>query len=60
MEGEKAVEESEEDLAEQKRINELESKRQRQREVAGASAMLIAGIPLYLYHWKTIQKEGKR
>lgn len=34
--------------------------RQRQREVAGAIAMILVGSPLYLYHWKTIQKDSKR
>lgn len=56
----KEASQSAEDIAKQKRINEEETTRQRQREVAGASAMLIAGIPLYLYHWKTIQKESKK
>lgn len=43
----------------QNRINEIENKRQREREVAEAGAMLIIGIPLYLYHWKTIKKESR-
>lgn len=55
----KEASQSAEEIAKQKRINEEETTRQRQREVAGASAMLIAGIPLYLYHWKTIQRESK-
>lgn len=55
--GKEAIQ-SEEEISKQKKINDAETQRQRQREVAGASAMLIAGIPLYLYHWKTIQKEA--
>ncbi len=35
----------------------LENTRQRQRTVSEASAMILVGIPLYLYHWKLIQKE---
>lgn len=33
--------------------------RQRQRDFSNAVAMIIVGTPLYLYHWKTIQKESK-
>lgn len=36
-----------------------EQKRQRQRELANSVAMLVVGTPLYLYHWKTIQREAK-
>jgi len=34
--------------------------RQRQREFTGAFAMIAVGLPLYLYHWKTIQKENRK
>ena len=44
----------------QKRDNDLENKRQRERELSGALAMILVGFPLYKYHWKTIQKEGKK
>lgn len=30
---------------------------QRQREAAGALAMIIVGLPLYLYHWRIIKNE---
>lgn len=43
----------------QKLIQERETKRQRERELSGSIAMLAVGLPLYLYHWKTIQKENK-
>lgn len=33
-----------------------QTRSQNQREVSNALAMLAVGIPLYLYHWKTIQK----
>lgn len=29
----------------------------RQRQAANAIALLIVGIPLFAYHWKTIRKE---
>ena len=38
---------------------ERETVRQRQRELSGSLAMIAVGLPLYLYHWKTIQKENK-
>lgn len=44
---------------EDKKRNEEENRRQRQREVSGAVSMIVVGVPLYLYHWKTIQKENK-
>ena len=34
--------------------------RNRQREFTGAFAMIVVGLPLYLYHWRTIQKENKK
>lgn len=44
---------------EQKAIQDRENTRQRQREAAGALAMIIVGFPLYKYHWSVIQKENK-
>ena len=35
-----------------------ESKRNRQREVSSSLAMILVGAPLYLYHWKAIQKDN--
>lgn len=43
--------------AEQERYQLEESKRQFHYEVAGALSMLLVGVPLYMYHWKLIQKE---
>ena len=37
--------------------SKLETTRQRQREVSGAVAMVTVGLPLYMYHWKVIQRE---
>jgi hypothetical protein len=44
----------------QEKFQKEESVRNRQREVSGALAMMIIGGPLYLYHWKTIQRENKQ
>lgn len=49
-------------------INEEEMKQQaardqtrnRQRDLSNSIAMIAVGLPLYLYHWKTIQKENKK
>ena len=55
----KPVKEAQADIETQRKLNDAETQRQREREVAEASAMLIIGIPLYIYHWKIIQKEGR-
>lgn len=34
--------------------------RNRQRELSNAIAMIAVGTPLYIYHWKTLQKENKK
>jgi len=46
------------DEEKQKKQQEEESKRNRQRELSGAISMIAVGLPLYLYHWRTIQKEN--
>lgn len=46
-------------LEEQQKMQNAESMRQKQRELSNAIAMISVGIPLYLYHWKKIQKEDK-
>ncbi|MBI2464972.1 hypothetical protein HYV64_02405 [Candidatus Shapirobacteria bacterium] len=38
---------------------EQQTKNLRQSELANSLAMISVGLPLYLYHWKTIQKEAK-
>lgn len=43
----------------QRKLQERETVRQRQRETAGALAMIFVGTPLYLYHWNTIKKENR-
>lgn len=42
-----------------RRQQDEDVRRQKQRELANSIAMLAVGTPLYLYHWKTIQKEAK-
>ncbi len=46
------------DEEKQKKLGEEEATRNRQRELSGAVSMMVVGLPLYLYHWKTIQKEN--
>jgi len=41
-----------------RQLNAKQLVRNRQRELAEIISMLIVGLPLYLYHWKTIQKEN--
>lgn len=45
------------DFIEQQVIQDRETIRQRQRQLSEAIAMIAVGLPLYLYHWKTVQKE---
>lgn len=48
------------DMAAEKARADTESTRQRQRDLSGSLAMIAVGFPLYIYHWKTIQKENKK
>lgn len=56
----KEVKLTDEEVAEQKRMQETETQRQRQRQASTALSMLLVGIPLYKYHWNLIQKESKQ
>lgn len=47
-------------IEEQKARQDREVSRQRQRELTGAVSAIAIGLPLYLYHWNTIQKENKK
>jgi hypothetical protein len=40
------------------RRNEEESSNQRKRQVSNSLAMILVGVPVYLYHWKTIKREN--
>jgi hypothetical protein len=42
-----------------KRRNEEEQTNQRKRQFSNSIAMILVGVPVYLYHWKTIKKEQK-
>jgi hypothetical protein len=44
---------------EEKARQQRDLSRQRQRDLAQSISMIAVGLPLYLYHWKTIQKEKK-
>jgi len=48
-----------EDKEEMQARQDRESTRQKQREFSNSLAMITVGLPLYLYHWKTIQAESK-
>lgn len=56
----KEVQLTEAELKDQKEKQDLETKRQRQRQVSNSLAMLLVGIPLYKYHWSLIKKEDKK
>lgn len=47
------------DFKEQQIIQDRETIRQRQRQLSEAIAMIAVGLPLYLYHWKTVQRENR-
>lgn len=44
---------------EQERRNKEEQSNQRKRQLSNSIAMILVGMPVYLYHWKTIKKEQK-
>lgn len=39
--------------------NKEEQSNQRKRQLSNSIAMILVGVPVYLYHWKTIKKEQK-
>lgn len=45
-------------VEEQKQRNQTEQANQRKRQLSTSLSMILVGIPLYLYHWKTIKKEA--
>ena len=48
------------DVEQARRIADTEQMRSRQRTASISVAMLVVGLPLYLYHWGTIQKEFRK
>ena len=43
----------------QEAFSRNEQSRSRQRQLSGSLSMLVVGLPLYLYHWRTINNEKK-
>ena len=39
------------------RRSQEEESNQRKRQMSNSLAMIIVGVPVYLYHWKTIKNE---
>lgn len=50
---------TDQEIADQKKLQDTESRRNRQRQVSTAVSMLLVGIPLYKYHWRLIKKDDK-
>lgn len=44
---------------EMEKRNKEEQSNQRKRQLSNSVAMILVGVPVYLYHWKTIKKEQK-
>jgi len=53
--GEKAI--SQPTAAEQEAMQKKQANQQRQRDASNSLAMLIVGLPLYLYHWRMAGKQ---
>jgi hypothetical protein len=50
--------EEEENFRQQEREAQMrENQRQRQRTASNSTAMILVGLPLYLYHWRIIKRE---
>lgn len=43
----------------QKKQQDEQVNQQRQQQLVNSISMIVVGLPLYLYHWKTIGKESK-
>ena len=39
------------------KFNKTQLDSQRQRQAAGAIAMIVVGLPLYFYHWRIVKEE---
>lgn len=51
----KEIKQTDEEIAEQKRMQLTETTRQRQRQASTAVSMILVGFPLYLYHWRKLK-----
>jgi len=38
----------------------IEQASQRKRQLSTSLSMILVGVPVYLYHWKTIKKENRQ
>jgi len=43
---------------EMEKRNKQEQSNQQKRQLSTSLSMILIGVPLYLYHWKTIKKEN--
>lgn len=46
-------------VEDQKKRNEIEQSNQRKRQLSTSLSMILVGIPLFLYHWRTINHEAQ-
>jgi hypothetical protein len=46
-------------VEEQEKQQRKDADNDRKRQLSNSLAMVAIGVPLYLYHWKTIKKESK-
>jgi sortase (surface protein transpeptidase) len=44
---------------EMEKRSKQEQSNQQKRQLSTSLSMILIGVPLYLYHWKTIKKENK-
>lgn len=44
---------------EMEKRNIIEQSNQRKLQLSNSLSMIVIGIPLYLYHWKTVKRENK-
>lgn len=56
----KEIKLTDEEKAEQQKMQDEQTKRNRQQQISSALAMLLVGIPLYKYHWNLIKREDKK
>jgi len=46
-------------VEDQKKQQDEQVNTQRQQQLVNSISMIVVGLPLYLYHWKTIGKESR-
>jgi len=47
-------------VEEMNKRNKEEQANQTKRALSNSIAMILIGVPVYVYHWKTIKKENKK